>query len=103
MILPKNLPAGKKPIVLVTYDELTFDSNDVRGYVWMKYGEPPICKKTHGKRIIVSHFVIPRGYLRASESLLINTLPALGLTVEDNHQYSPYTTNMRIEYGGDSW
>ncbi|KAG0632883.1 hypothetical protein HOY80DRAFT_897422 [Tuber brumale] len=85
IVLAENLPSGRKPIVLVTYDESTFDSNNARGYVWMKDCEPLIQKKTREKEIIVSHFVTRGGHLQTPELLPIDTLPTSSLPVEDNH------------------
>jgi len=103
MVLPEGLPPGQKPIVLVTHDESTFDSNEGRGYGWMKDGEPPIRKKSRGKGIMVSHFVTQGGHLAAPSSLPVDLMPTFGLDPEENLRYSPYTATMRIEYGGENW
>jgi len=103
IVFPESLPEGQRPIILVTHDESTFDSNDGRGYVWMKDGEPPTRKKNRGKGIIVSHFVTPGGHLRAPETLPVDSMPVFGLSPEQDLRYSPYTATMKIEYGGDNW
>ena len=103
MIYPQDLPLGQRPIVLVTHDESTFDSNDGRRYVWMKEGEPPLRKKTRGKGIMVSEFVTAGGRLKAPEWLPIENLPNFGLTEDNKLRYSAHLATMRIEYGGDNW
>lgn len=58
-----ELLEGKKPIVLVTHDESTFNSNDGRRAAWMKEGQQPLRPKGRGKGIMVSDFLIPYGRL----------------------------------------
>lgn len=103
MIVPDNLPPGQRPIILVTHDESTFDSNDGRRYAWMKEGEPPLRKKSRGKGIMVSDFVTPGGRLQAPDWMPVEALPDYGLTAGVNQRYSHHTATMHIEYGKDDW
>ena len=80
MILPVNLPAGQRRIVLVTHDESTFNSHDRLHYAWMKDGEPPLRKKSRGKGIIVSDFVTPGGRLQVPDWIPAEELRNYGAT-----------------------
>ncbi|KAG0639784.1 hypothetical protein HOY80DRAFT_1072166 [Tuber brumale] len=103
LIFPKGLPEGQKPIVLVTHDESTFDSNDGRGYAWMKDVEPLLRKMSCGKGIIVSEFLSAGGWLQAPSWLSIEDLPSFGLSSDLNLRYSPYLATMKVEYSSDLW
>ena len=101
VIFPENLPAGQRPIALVTHDESTFDSNEGRGYSWMKEGQRPLRKRSRGKGIMISDFVTAGGRLQAPSWLDIEDLPSVGLSDDLNLRYSPYSATMKVEYGGD--
>ena len=103
MIYPEYLPAGQRPIVLVTHDESTFDSNDGRKYTWMKEGEQPLRKKSRGKGLMVSEFITSGGRLKAPDCISAGDLPGFGLTPESDLRYSTHSATMRIEYGNDNW
>ncbi|RPA93671.1 hypothetical protein L873DRAFT_1704080, partial [Choiromyces venosus 120613-1] len=49
----------ESPIVLIVHDESTFNANDGHAKIWIKDDNVPLRKKTHGKRIMMSDFLIP--------------------------------------------
>ncbi len=52
------LESNDKEIILITYNECIFYSNDEKQDVWTKFGELPLCKKGNGRSIIVSEFLL---------------------------------------------
>src|SRR5207237_7375024 len=56
---PTELNEGEKKLVLVTHDECTFYSNDVKKTMWLKKGESVIRKKGQGGSLMVSDFLCP--------------------------------------------
>jgi len=67
--LPSSLRPGERPVVLVTHDESTFNTNDGKRRIWMKDGKQPIRPKGRGKGIMVSGFLTPGGRLRVPDSI----------------------------------
>ncbi|RPB03051.1 hypothetical protein L873DRAFT_1867230 [Choiromyces venosus 120613-1] len=63
----KFLPERVKPIVFITHDKSTFNSND---------GRNPLCKKGHGQELHVSDFLSPIG--RLGNSLVCEILKCGG-------------------------
>jgi hypothetical protein len=61
--MPPNLPAGEKPLVLVTHNESTFNGNDGKRRLWIAKDKQLLCPKSKGKGIMVSGFLTPRGVL----------------------------------------
>lgn len=56
-----------RPLVLVTHDESTFNSNDGFRSNWMRDGEQPLRPKGVGKGIMVSAFCTAGGFLRVPD------------------------------------
>lgn len=62
------LPGGvEEPLLFITHDESTFNSNDARTRIWKHEGSEPLRKKGRGKGIMVSEFLTPVGRLSFSE------------------------------------
>ena len=61
---PPNLSENEKPLVLVTHDESTFNSNDGKRRIWMENGKQPLRPKGRGKRTMASEFLTPGGRLK---------------------------------------
>jgi len=59
MIIPRNLPPGQKPLVLITHDESTFNANDGKRQLWMEDGTQLLTPKARGKGLIASDFLTP--------------------------------------------
>jgi hypothetical protein len=62
----KDYPPGcfpgssiRRPIVMLTHDESTFQANDGRKYAWMREDENDIRPKGKGRGIMVSDFLLP--------------------------------------------
>ena len=66
---PPTLLPGERPLVLVTHDESSFNSNDGKQYIWARKGEQPIRPKGRGKGIMVSGFLTPRGILAVPDAV----------------------------------
>ena len=60
--IPKSYDTGK-PVVFVTHDECTFNSNDGRKRIWIHKNHMPIRKKGRGQGLHVSDFLTPIGRL----------------------------------------
>lgn len=66
------------PLVLITYDEPTFNASDGKRRLWMKKDRPPVWQKGRGKEIMVSGFHTPGGWLQVPERVhSIHNDPAL--------------------------
>ena len=100
---PTDLPSGVKPIVLVVHDESTFNANDGRSKIWIKDDQMPLKKKTRGKGIMVSDFLIPGGRLRASEAVYTPFIADDQISDNTPQRLDPYLAACSIEYGGDTW
>lgn len=107
MIMHVNLPPHVRPIVLVTHDESTFDSNDGRVQVWYKEGGAPLRKKSRGKGIMIFDFIFPGRRLRAPNSISPEALPTFGLDeqaeITGKCHEDPYSSTMKLEYGQNKW
>ena len=82
MVIPQNLPHGQKPLVPVTHDESTFNSNYGKRQPWMKDGKQPLRPNDRAKGLMVSDFVTPGGRLAvlntiADAELSARLLPCL--------------------------
>lgn len=64
-----GLQDGKKPLVLVTHDESTFNANDGKRHIWMEKGKTPLRPKGRGKGIMISEFLTPGGRLHVPDSV----------------------------------
>lgn len=65
-IIPKTYPENcaigspdRRPVILITHDESTFNANDGRRQMWQKDGHSILCPKGKGKGIMVSDFLLP--------------------------------------------
>jgi hypothetical protein len=58
----------QRPIIMLTHDESTFQTNDGRTHEWMKEDENPLRSKGRGRGIMVSDFLLP--YSRLSTAKL---------------------------------
>jgi len=101
--LPSSLRPGERPVVLVTHDESTFNTNDGKRRIWMKDGKQPIRPKGRGKGIMVSGFLTPGGRLRVPDSI-----PDSEPLKEPNWPPEPDLTPMRdamqlLEFGKDNY
>ena len=65
---PSGLLEGEKPLVFITHDESTFNSNDGK-QGWMIQGRQPLEPKGKGKGIMVSGFLTPGGRLRVPDHI----------------------------------
>ena len=59
----KELEPGVKPIVFITHDESTFNSNDGRKRIWIHQDKQPLRKKGRGQGLHVSDYLSPIGRL----------------------------------------
>lgn len=66
---PPGLRQDEKPLVLVTHDESTFNSNDGKRSVWMENGKQSLRPKGRGKGIMVSGFLTPGGILKVADDV----------------------------------
>lgn len=62
-VVPKEYETGVRPIVFVTHDESTFNSNDGRKKIWVHEDHAPLRKKGRGQGLHVSDFLTPVGRL----------------------------------------
>ncbi|RPA94627.1 hypothetical protein L873DRAFT_1837574 [Choiromyces venosus 120613-1] len=75
-IKPKEYPRGCQvgglhpPVILVTHDESTLNSNEARSRAWKEVHSTFLRPKGHGRGIMISDFLLPCGRLTA-ESLSI--------------------------------
>jgi hypothetical protein len=65
-IKDKEYPPGcfpgsltQRPIIMLTHDESTFQTNDGRRHMWIKEDENPLRSKGRGRGIMVSDFLLP--------------------------------------------
>jgi len=61
----------KQPLIFVTQDECTFNSNDGVHYLWVHDEHKPLRKKGRGKGLHVSDFVTPIGRLGDGNTCVI--------------------------------
>ena len=62
-IIDKSYPPNSRPIVFITQDECTFNSNDGCKKIWIHEDKAPIRKKGRGQGLHVSDFLTPVGRL----------------------------------------
>lgn len=58
-LITKEIASNIRPMVLVTHDECTFNSNDGRHYIWINEEHTPLHKKGRGQGLHVSDFLTP--------------------------------------------
>jgi len=66
-VIAKPLEPGVRPIVFITHDERTFNSNDGRKKIWIHKDHAPIRKKGRGQGLHVSDFLTPVGHLNSGK------------------------------------
>ncbi|KAG0643690.1 hypothetical protein HOY80DRAFT_1087909 [Tuber brumale] len=88
---------------IIVPDESTFNANDGRSKIWIKENPVPLKKKTRGKGIIVSDFLIPGGRLRVSKDESETLISEYGTSDQGPKRLDPYLAACSIEYGGDTW
>ncbi len=66
---PPNQTENEKPLVLVIYDESTFNSNDGKRQIWIENEKQPLRLKGREKRIMVSEFLTPGDRLKVPDSV----------------------------------
>ena len=59
----KDLPKGVTPIVFITHDQSTFNSNDGTKRIWIHEDKAPLRKKGRDQGLHVSDFLSPIGRL----------------------------------------
>jgi len=98
-----NLPAGVRPIVLIGYDETTFNPHDGRNEVRIKEDYTLLKQKSRGRGIMVSDFLVPGGRLQVPSGTIIPSL--LQYEASDNclHHLETQFTTCSIQYGGENW
>jgi len=62
-VIDKSYELGSRPLVFITHDECTFNSNDGRKKIWIHENQAPIRKKGRGQGLHVSDFLTPVGRL----------------------------------------
>jgi len=67
-LIPQAYENEVKPVVFVTHDESTFNSNDGRRKVWVHEDRAPIRKKGHGQGLHVSDYLTAIGRLGGGEA-----------------------------------
>jgi len=67
-VIPKVYDEGVKPLVCVTDDESTFNSNDGRKKIWVHEDKSSIRKKGRGQGLHVSDYLTPIERLGAGEA-----------------------------------
>ncbi|RPA97463.1 hypothetical protein L873DRAFT_1790960 [Choiromyces venosus 120613-1] len=72
----KELGEGEKPLVFITHDESTFNSNDGRKHIWIHEDKSPLRKKGRGQGLHVSDYLTPIG--RLDDSKVCETLKCGG-------------------------
>ena len=66
---PLNLSENEKPLVLVTNNESTFNSNDRKRQIWMENRKQLLRPKGRRKGITASEFLTPGGRLNVPDSI----------------------------------
>ena len=103
IVYPSNLPSGVSPVVLIVHDESTFNANDGRCKIWVKEDHIPLKKKTRGKGIIVSDFLIPGERLCIPDDINNPPVTEYGMLDDGPKRMDQQLTACSIEYGGDNW
>jgi len=67
-LIPQALENGVKPLVFVTHDESTFNSNDGHRKIWVHSDRAPIRKKGRGQGLHVSDYLTAIGRLGGGEA-----------------------------------
>jgi len=67
-VIPKEYGEGVKPLVFVTHDESTFNSNDGRKKIWVHEDKAPLRKKGRGQGLHVSDYLTAIGRLGDGEA-----------------------------------
>jgi len=62
-VIDKSYEANQRPLVFITHDECTFNSNDGRKKIWIHENKAPIRKKGRGQGLHISDFLTPVGGL----------------------------------------
>ena len=63
-VIEKSYESGSRPLVFITHDECTFNSNDGRKKIWIHEDHAPIRKKGRGQGLhVLSDFLTPVGRL----------------------------------------
>ena len=98
---PELLGPIEKPLILITHDESTFDSNDGRHHLWGHNENTPLRKKSRGQGIMISDFLFPGGRLQAPEWLPLGDLP--NYCEREGQRISLYNATIKLEYGKGKW
>ncbi len=100
---PPNLSENEKPLVLVTHDESTFNSNDGKRRIWMENGKQPLRPKGRGKGIMASEFLTPGGRLKVPDSVPDEKLlQRIDWPLDGNGKPARYATEL-LEFGKDNY
>jgi len=67
IVYPSGVPPGVRPVVLIVYDESTFNANNGRSRIWIKDDNIPLKNESRGKGIMVSDFHSPGGRLSSAK------------------------------------
>ena len=68
---PGHLSGDIQPVILVTQDECTFNSNDGRHFIWVHPEHKPLRKKGRGQGLHVSDFLTPIGRLGDGDACVL--------------------------------
>ena len=100
---PPGLRSDEKPLVLVTHDESTFNTNDGKRRLWSKGGEQPLRPKGKGKGIMVSGFLTPGGILRVPDHVSDTELLTDPMWLRDDNGKPVRKAIEYLEYGKDNY
>ena len=100
---PSGLRPGEKPLVLVTHDESTFNSNDGKRQTWTEDGKQPIRPKGRGKGIMVSGFLTPGGILKVPDNVSNEDLLRKSSWPCDDKNEPIRDAILYFEYGKDNY
>lgn len=95
LLMPKDVPVGKKPIMLFTHDESTFNANDGIRSAWLLKGHQILRPKARGKGIMASDINTQVGRLVVPAHISDAEMAAAGVFRRDAVEL--------LEYGKDNW
>ncbi|RPA79191.1 hypothetical protein BJ508DRAFT_363381 [Ascobolus immersus RN42] len=94
---PENIPNGRKPIMLFTHDESTFNANDGIRSAWLLKGHQILRPKARGKGIMVSDVITQIGRLVVPDHITEADMIKAGLNPGRRDAAE------MLEYGKDNW
>lgn len=87
---------GRRPVIMITYDECTFSANDGKTHGWQCKGDTFLCPKGKGRGIMVSDFLLPFSRLnlfQLSEEEQDRVVQLYGLSSKEAEEILEYGKN----------